>query len=399
MYYSIFIYLFILSCFEIYQKKLGNRIETKKKIIFIIPVVLVLALKYGQGADYVVYEYFYENPNMINNMDIFYNLIAKTSYNLGINFFVFYSLVTVFLCAALIYLLLDYTELFFFPFFYFFGRYLVYFHTTIRQGLAIVFYLFVLFEIVVKNSRSSNKKAIFFSLLSVLFHSSSLPFVLLLNGYNLFVKNNKFKAYYKRISKYLIELDCLYVILVSFVLYITLSKILPFFLLFLNRDFINHRLQFYLNPTSLTSFMYRVIEYYLINIIIKGNIGDNNSIFSKTKFITTVSLLFYGMLGFSSLISTRMIIYIDILKVFLIPQVIISKIVNLQIGLDITRLKSKITYAIAFIILFIAIDYIKFMRTENNFGNYYNKNYYPYVSIFNKDKIVEYSDYYKILSE
>lgn len=355
MYYISFIILVALLAMK-------NLIKSRKlqHILCLIPIILVVIMRYGVGADYFSYEYIYNfldissfgsMINSMNNIELGYKIIFYVARLMNISFAVtigVVSAVMTIIVAKLIsskskniplsYLL--YYSCFFLPWNL----------NAVRQGLAIVLSLYILFGDLKMSQVSKN-------LLILLLASLHISVIIVIPIYYL----SKIKLNKKKI---------VIILLTSMVFsLLPLNEILK---LFENIPFLS-KLYLYTSENS------NLLDFQSISrlVILSPILFFYNDF--KDKEMVNFSLLsfsLYFVLKNNELIASRMSIYGFFLIILLLPEIV-----------SFTKWSKKMTISltvvsIIFSGLFFEKEFNAAFRQANFVGNAKDRNW---ISIFNKD--------------
>lgn len=376
MYSMIFLILFLLSFVEMLTKKIDNRIFN---LVFII-LTIMLIFRYGQGPDYVAYEHEYNTILLRDNLKsfillkgdyLFWGMTVLLSY-FSIPFEIFVGLIAFFSMRCLYKFIIKHSKYRAISLFIFYCLFYVYFDTLLRQAISLSIVIAYVFDYIVEKRYS---KAILFTILASLFHQSALILVIGI----LLLKIKEFNY------KIILPSSIVVVILSYFGVFETLINILP--------SFLKSRMIWYIySQGNIMAFLNRLFIYIIVMFLIMLNkstksFTDKDRIFIK---LYSLFLLIYSIFFKVNLVASRLDIYFRIIEIILIP--------NLLYGL-----KGKFFYRTAPFILigsiflntYFGINYYKNTKMFLYQGNYYTESVfeYPYISIFNKDKIYEKSNY------
>ena len=376
MYTVIFLSLFILSLIEILTKCINTTIF---KIIF-FAMTLMLVFRYGQGADYVIYEHEYNIILLRDNLKtfillkgdyLFWILMAVFKY-LSIPFEVLVGIIALFSMKCLYKFITRHSKHKFISLFIFYCLFYVYFDTLFRQSIALSIVLCYVFEYVIEEKYS---KAILFCIIASLFHQSALIVIVGILLLKFKVLSNK--------NILFISIFC--VILSYFGVFEGFINVLPFSL--------RSRMMWYVHSQGNFIAFFNRLTIYIIILLLIGFNSRARTLSEKEKLLIRMYsyfLLVYCIFFKVNLVASRLDVYFRAIEIILVPNLIYG-------------LKGKYFYKSAPFILIIVIglnfywgiNYYKNIQMFLYQGNYYtNKVYeYPYISVFNKDKIYEKSNY------
>lgn len=376
MYIIIFFILLIFTFVEVIRKEVNHYYF---KAVF-LTMTFMLIFRYGQGPDYLVYEY--EYTKILLHEDLLNFIATKGDYlfwiafagfrYLNVPFEVLIGVSGLFSMWCLYRFINKHSKYKFISIFVFYSLYYVYFDSILRQAIALsIFMLFILDYII----KERYYKAILITILASLFHQSA---IIILVGI-LLIKNNNIKY------KYILYLSA-FVFLVNLTgIGNQLVNILP--------SFLKSRMMFYVNSRgSMLSFFNRIFMYVVVIILYVVNIrlqslSQNDKVLVR---LYSLSLLIYCMFFNLSLVASRLDVYFRILEIVIIP--------NLVWGLKKTNKYNVMTVLLSIFIIisfYSTINYYKNIQMFLYHGSYYDMNVvsYPYISIFNKDKVHEKSNY------
>lgn len=371
MYHVIFIILLLFATYELFSK-------SKLKIGFLLFLLLLLfvTLRYGQGSDYFSYIYFFDSSadefdNAIRTKDFSYVsreiVFSAISYIwLKVLNFSPESLTAMFSAISFIFVWLFIKKYSIRPimslFFFYCTFYLIYPFSVIRQGVCLSIFIYYLIPLLYK------KKYLSYYLLSLLLftihYSSIMLFVIPVVN---LVKNYKpYQVYFIAVAALGIGI-VLYQVLFSF---------------FSTLDIIGSKVDAYTQDNSfdILSMLLRIVIF--IPIMLTYKIYERNSIRDLFLKIYILGFFLYLIFMTSSLISSRINVFMRYFEIILLVDLIMYVFKNIQ--------SKVISYT--YIISIMTVLYVKNINSFIDQGPYYNQvNFYnyPYVSVFNKKKITE----------
>ena len=374
MYHLLFVILLAFSFLEFFGK--NNKMIAKS--IFILMLIFV-TLRYGQGSDYFNYIYLFNHS--ANNFEIAFSNrdFSILTQEIGFAFisyiwlnilhftpelltavFSFFSFLLVWQFIKK-YSLKPITSLFFF----YCTFYLIYPFSAIRQSVCISIFVFYLIPLL------QNKKYLKYYLISLLLftihYSSIILFVIPIVN---LVKN------YKISQVYIISG-------IAFIIGLLFYKFLfPFFSAI---EIIAGKISSYTGEVKLdiTSLILRVMMF--IPILHTWHRIEKNSIRDLFLKIYILGFLLYLIFMTSSLISSRINVYMRYFEIILF--------VDFLVYFFYKKWNRILSYS--FIIAIMTVLYVKNISSFIDQGPYYSEvNFinYPYVSVFNKKKILETRD-------
>lgn len=374
MYHFLFIILLLFSVFELFGK--NNKIIENCSFIILL---LVVAFRYGQGSDYFSYlQLFNLSANnfelSIKTLDLsyvtqeigfsalsfFWIKILHLSPELLSSLFSTVSFILVWLFIKK-YSLKPITSLFIF----YCTFYLIYPYSVIRQSICISVFIYYLIPLLQK------RKYVNYYLISLLLftiHYSSIiffiiPLVNLVRGY-------KISHVY-------------FVSLIAFIVGLILYRV--FFSFFSTVEIIGEKIGYYTGNVTfdILSLLLRVVVF--VPISLNYNIYNRNSIRDLFLKIYILGFLLYLLFMSSSLISSRINVYMRYFEMILLVDFL----------LFFFRKKGNKIISYSYIIAIMTVLYVKNINSFIDQGPYFSHvNFfnYPYVSIFNKKTIIETRD-------
>lgn len=372
MYHIVFLLLLLFSFVEIFSHK---KMKIESYIIFLL-LLLMVTFRYGQGADYFNYIYFFVDSSdsfetALKTKDFTYVTrevgFSAISY-LWIKVFRFspesisalFSAISFFLVWLFVkkYSLKPILSLFVF----YCTFYLVYPFSAIRQAICISIFIFYLIPLLHK--RKYLKYYFLSALLFTIHFSSIILFVIPI--VNLVKK-------YKPLHIYFFSIIALFIGLVLY------QALYSFFSLL---DVIGSRVEYYSEEKSLDilSLFLRIIIF--IPIFQTYRLYERNSI--KDLFLKIYILGFFLYLLFlaSSLISSRINVFMRYFEMILLVDFLVLVFKrNLNIILSYVYI-----FAIMTVLYVKNIDSFIYQGAYYNHINFYN---YPYISVFNKKEVTE----------
>ncbi|MBR5581628.1 MAG: EpsG family protein [Treponema sp.] len=354
--------------------------EKKNKYHFVFLVVLYfffLALRYGQGTDYFnyktlyllnpkEYKFFFQN-SYLNNTEPFFFLINIFAKNSGLTFqfvIIVCALITVFVSATFI---LKYSRYKLFSLFILFSNYFFYFQSALRQSIAMVIIAYAIYEYIQKRKI---KTYIFSVVLAMMFHTTSIVGFIVPVVLGIKLKKIYNYSYFLLFSVFL--LLCSHLI----------SRLIIFFVSFIPRY------STYKNYVSINvgAVVVRLILSFLVLYILrKNNVSDFSRKISKLYLVG--NLMFFALSSISIL--SRLTDYFAFLEVILFPNIVTKP----------NKKNIKLSFCLL-ISLFSAL-FIKDIGAALKQDHYYNKNIfsYPYITIFNKERVLSEKKITQVLYE
>lgn len=373
---------------ELDHKKIYRRKESK---FFLLLLMVILGLRYGQGTDY--YNYSLQFLSVDTNASLWVNslyhgeagwyillLLAK---KLGMNFDFFIGSLAIVMMCAIGHAIKRYSPygitslLLLYPTFY-----LTYFFSAIRQGLVMSFFLGFGVKFLLEKKYLQYYCLI---IILVLFHKSA--FILLLLPIALHFKNYKIEKY-------------LFIAVIMGILFGYTGM--------LNYLATKLKIASYFEVSiSIMAILLRCILYYVIyklhniNIKTRNKLGIEDAEEDTLYYIYMIGFCIYLCLAFAGTLSQRLTMPIKAIEIILLP-ILIRNYKNLEnvkhLGLLIIKIgKTKVIALMMLIILMLNVETIKNIYSYIEQGNYYswvNPLNYPYSTVFNKDYIKNYISYF-----
>lgn len=375
-YIAIFLVLLCLSYCEYKGKKFKYlSLET----LFVIITVITI-FRFGQGTDYFAYEDIYAKTPALTavssigevfsaNKDIEfgYVFIIAIFKTLHLNFEAFCGV------SGIITMMLFYSfikknaklPITTFSIFYVF-YYLVYVLSGMRQGLAMAIFVGIGIELY---KRKKYKEFILLVLITAAIHVSILVTLIV------FVLDKLGDNY-----KFYGILGILAILIIYFNFDVALINLMP--------DFLSDKLSMYLTDgrASMVSFINRFTVLALVLFYSYGNEEDKDIVFFKKLYI--FSFVMYVLTMKSMTISTRMTLYFKIFEIILIPNIVMNLLKNNK------KFKALQLYGAS--ILIVAVLLVKTLNAfldEGYYKDHVNVIKYPYVTIFNKDRLWDFKEH------
>lgn len=372
MYHVLFIILLLFSIHEYFGKKNIKGVST---ILFVI-LLLVVTFRYGQGTDYFSYIFLFSDSAesfglALETKDFRYinqevgfaaisYLWVKTLNLSPEALSALYSAVSFILVWLFIrkYSTKPITCLFL----YYCTFFLVYPFSGIRQAVCISIFIYYLIPLI--HSRRYLKYYIYCTLLFLLHFSSIILFIIPIVNI---------------VKKYTLT----QVFIISLIaLGVGLSLYSLLFSFFGTLDLIGSRVDLYTQKDSfeILSLLLRIIVF--VPIMLTYKVYERNSIRDLFLKIYILGFLLYLVFMSSSLISSRINVYMRYFEMILIVDLLVV----------VFRMKFNRIISYTYIVLIMSVLYVKNIDSFIYQGAY-NSNIkfinYPYVSVFNKKKITE----------
>jgi hypothetical protein len=379
MYHIVFLILLIIALIESFYK-------IDKKIIFIVFFLLLcfLTLRYGQGSDYFHYVYLIKALANDYEWALAHDVIWKIPNEIGFTYLSYFWIkllhfspeVLVAVMSGFSFLVIykfikKYSQRPIFSLFVFYCVfYLIYPFSAIRQSVCLS--IFVYYMAPLLHEKKYFKYYILAALLYTIHYSSIILFIL--------PAVNIFKSL-KVHDVFILSVICLII-----------GIILIFYLKPLSIIFgsVGVKIGVY-SGTRLDIFSLLLRITLFIPIIQTLNYYDEDSFGNLILRIYILGFLVYVLFFAFPLISSRLNVFMRYFEIILLIDYLIY----------ITRRKFLVSFQYTFVFLVLSVIYFKNINSFIGQGPYKNniKVYnYPYVSIFNKKKILEvrqFSDFYR----
>ncbi|MDR0965074.1 MAG: EpsG family protein [Myxococcales bacterium] len=323
----------------------------------------LLCFRFGQGTDYPNYQELYQFPS---HGEWGYRFLTMFLRDLGVSFPTFIFFISLVQCALIHKAISRYSCNRNFSLFLLYPTiYLTYFFSGIRQGLVIAVFLGIMLPLLEKRSFI---KYIFFCLFMSLFHTVALILLPLI-----FIHRLKVNL-------------LLILMFISLILGI-INQILPFGIVIGNffAEPLDLEREFRATQSYTLAFLERVLMCFIVTFIVVSKDSEFRKNDSDILLFKVYLFGFFVFMLFSAnnLIASRFGILFKSVEIFLLPLITLKTI--------------KLRHAFA-----VTICVFCFILTWKNITSYisqgdYFKNVtvlnYPYISVFNKEEILEYRDY------
>ncbi|CAK7003942.1 MAG: hypothetical protein PETM_00112 [Petrimonas sp.] len=371
MYHVFFFILLFSSTYEFFSKS-KNRLGV---ILFLLLLAFV-TLRYGQGSDYFSYIYLFTSSADTFETYIKTHDLSYITQEIGFSAISYFWIKILHLSPETLSALFSSVSFFFVwlfikkysakpitsLFFFYCTFFLIYPFSAIRQGVCLAIFIYYLIPLL------QNKKYIKYYLLSLLLftiHYSSIilfiiPLVTLVKKYNL--------------SQ---------VFLVSFITFVIGILVYKFLFSFFSAlDIIGSKVEAYTTNNSLDILSLLLRTIIFIPIILNYKLYERNSLRDLFLKIYIFGFFLYFLFMASSLISSRINVFMRYFEIILLVDFLVYVF---------KRTSNKlISYVYIFSIM--SVLYVKNISSIIDQGPYYaqiNFYNYPYVSVFNKKKIIE----------
>ena len=375
--------------------ELVNKRFRKSNVIFYLLAILltcILCFRYGQGTDYIEYQLQFEIiditaetlVNQLEHGEIGWFLIMLGFKKIGFSFdwfIIVLSLVMMFFTIKSIKKYSPYkifSLLLLYPTYY-----LTYYFSVLRQGLVLC--LFICFGI----NFLIEKKYIRYYILVVilcLFHFSAFLLLLL--------------PFFYRLHKQSIPFLLLVSLMLSIIVGYTGALRIAFQLVGAHTDYL--KISISIQGIILRLIVYGLI-YYLYSVYKDNCVHDNETIRYLFNFYT-IGVVFFLLLSFSSNLSQRITMPIKAIELLLLPMLLYK--IRFKQWVDNPKNKNLLVHFVNMssvvslvIIAIMNVELVKNIYSYISQGNYFswvNPFNYPYISIFDKDKIWDYISEFKI---
>ena len=390
MYIFVGVLLTIFSIVELSNK----RFRKSNFVFYVLSLVLtvMLCLRYGQGTDYIEYQIQFQiiNPdvetlvNQLEHGELGWFLMLLFFKKIGFNFDWFIIVLSLVMMTLTIKSIKRYSPykilslLLLYPTYF-----LTYYYSALRQGLVLCLFIFFGIKLLLE------KKLFRYFLLVIvlcLFHFSA--FLLFFVPLVFSLKKNVM----------------LFLFIVAFMLSIIIgySGLLTniFRAVGIHTDYLKIKIS--VQAIALRVIIYGFV-YYLYSVYLKHCVQEDLTITHLFNFYS-LGLLMFLLFSFSSNLSQRVTMPLKAIEILLIP-LLLSKI-RLRDWKEDLNNKSQLIHLInmssAISILLIVIMNIELVKNiysyidQGNYLSWVNPINYPYISIFNKDKIWDYISEFNI---
>jgi hypothetical protein len=358
--------LIFLFFTQITQKKNVNQIFA----IGIIFLLIISAIRYGIG-DYFTYFHVYNLlPSTFNSLSSKYFYGFEPGYSLlcilckliGLNFSGFIIIHSILLFVFHTFFIKKYSKSILFSLFLLFsGYYLMYILGVLRQGIAMVFFLFAYLKYL---SDKNYIKYIIFILLATLFHGTALFFLIIPIISKIFSFKTLSNPFFLIISSMVLFFCSFFVFQL---LIIIGQKFIPKLGFYVSGDIVK-------SSFSIMALCVRVLLLILIYICVSINKKYMSYFDEEIYKLYIIGFLLYLIICQIGLL-TRMSDYFSMIEIILIPN-ILTYFRSLQ-----TRKTLKAFFVLVFLLLF-----LKDIRAFQVNDKHISKNLleFPYITIFNK---------------
>lgn len=371
MYHLFFVALLILSTDEFFS-------TTARRTGLMVSFFLLcfVSLRYGQGSDYFSYIYLFNYS--ADNFELLINTgdIRYITQELGFSAISFLWLKVLNLTPELLtalYSATSYLLVWLFIkkyspnpiislFFFYCTFYLIYPFSAIRQAICIS--IFIYFLVPLLHQKKYAKYYLFSFLLFTIHFSSIVLFILPVV--------NLIKRYTPR-QVYVLSLASL---VVGLILYQSL------FSFFSQLDMIGSRVEAYTGTTSIDILSLLLRTVIFVPVMLTYKLYERNSIRDLFLKIYILGFFLYLIFMSSTLISSRINVYMRFFEIIILVDFLFFTFKK--------QTNRIVCYGIIFLTM--SVLYVKNIDSFINQGPYYghvNLYNYPYVSVFNKKKIIE----------
>lgn len=377
----------ILTFFSIIEISFKRRNQKRIFFIFVIFLTVLLSFRYRQGTDYYSYYLQFQNislnssflKNSLNHGEIGWYMIMLFFKKLGMSFETFIALLS---CVMMYLIGNSITKhspyritslLIFYPTYF-----LTYCFSGIRQALVLSIFLGISLDYLI--NKNFNKYVIV-TIVCALIHRSALILLII--------------PIFLNITENLIEKYCLFAILIG-----TFFWQIGFF------GFIGERFGISIYTEKAVSYLAILLRIIFFLIIFRIHKENTNYVYLREENILyriyLLGFAIYLTLFFSGTLSQRLTMPLKSVEVLLIPLLVSNLYNRIKItGSNMYFLRFKNIRILALIIIVILILNVETIKNINSYivqGNYYSwvtPIKYPYISIFNKDKVYDYILYFE----
>lgn len=345
-----------------------------KNIIFFILIValtLITSIRYGSGTDYFSYRWYYNDipKNLISaitsdsHLDIGFRIIISILKNFGINFEGFIFIISIVIMTCYIQVINTNSKIKMISVFIFFSMYYeAYVTNLLRQGLSMSIFFVAYYNLLKKNKVKEYCLTI---IIAAIFHKS----ILIALVCPIIHRYYKKLFYNKKFNISILTIALLICIFNGDKLINWVSSLFGIIIPYEGEG------------VSLLALGLRLLMLFIVCILYKFSDKEKVDDFERFQIYTYfICIVIYLCIANNPLYS-RFTDILSMIEIIMIPNLIYS----------ITTYKKSIAL-LAIIISIMSITYIKDITISTYFGEYYEKGAvkYPYITIFNKSKILKY---------
>lgn len=372
MYLIIGIILTILSLVEL--RRNGQGMDKIFKACWLV-MTLVLCFRFGQGQDYFSYMFLYNTVdaggsfwvNQLGHGELGWYMLNLVFVKMGLSFEHLIGFISLVMMVCVYIAISRYSPykilslLIFYP-----EYYMTYCCSGIRQGLAICLFLVILVPLLVKG------KYMWYYLGTVILMTIHIASIILLLV-PLFLRLGLKKSW-------------IYVIIsVVFSVIIVLGGIVGSLL-----KIAGGSIEYVRGSGSIAGILYRIVMFAVVYILYAKSKRKKTDVFMDIYYCSV--LIFMCLVPFA-LLSQRLSTTLKSVEIFLIPQLLYYRFADYKMH----KFKDNPMYLA---IVVIAVANVMLLKNINGYieiGHYYshvNVTNYPYITVFDKDKILQYREVY-----
>lgn len=367
----------------------NNCYKVKFFVAFVIMLTLMLCLRYGQGTDYLAYEKSFISVNAKESIwanslyhgELGWYMLMVIAKRAGMSFEMFVGVLSLVMMGFTSRVIFKYSPYKIVSLFILYPTfYLTYYYSALRQGLVLSLFLGLGIEWLIDKKYV---KYFFLIFILIFFHKSAiilfaLPFV------------KKFKC---------VRLSGWVFVALIFALFIRYFRIL---------DNIAEQLSilsYFEVNISYSAILLRSLLFYIAYKLHKFCLIRKEDRIEKMLYdCYTVGFILYMMLAFSATLSQRMTMPLKATEILLFP-VLVYKVKEIrafgQKGKNKLNIlivgRFSVLLCVILLFLMLSVEMVKNINSYTVQGNYYSwvtAFNYPYISVFDKKKILDYRSVY-----
>lgn len=340
-------------------------------IFLSILITIICSIRYGGGTDYFAYGWhFYQIPpniikaiNYDSHIDVGFRFIISIFRMLNLNYEVFICIISIFMLLCYIHVINNYSENKILSLFVLFcSYYLIYIESALRQGLVMSIFIVAFYKYINDNNL---KSYIIIMLISSLIHKVALISLIVPIIKVIYTKVGNSK----KINIIILLFSVFMFLIKGDVLLVNIVK------------YIGINIPYVTGEYSVLAILVRVILFSILYISYK--LSDEEKISDIDKFqvyLYFINTCIFIILSNNQTLS-RIYDFISIIEIIVLVNFV-------------TKIKNKIINTLILIVYMSILStlFLKDLNANIYQGNYYKAGIlnYPYVTIFDKDKIFEY---------
>lgn len=360
MYYIVFVVLLLFSTLHLSNDKKLYR------VIWIV-LTLILIFRYGQGTDYINYEFHYKTISRMLSvkqvsyygLDIGYMFINKLFNMMGFSFQGFIGFISLFMMICLDRYIKEYSDkpvltlLLFYPTYY-----LTYYSSAIAQGIVLAIFIGIMLDMLLK------KKIAIYVVLCIAVSTIHLSGIVLFSGVLIYINSERVYRYVITISIFLSAVGTI------------IGSNIPLIS------------TYYESPRLISlaeKVIWLIVLIYLSKRVVMNEKEEKCLKLYYTGFIVAVIFICFPV------VSSRLCVYYKVLETGLFGSFLFKY--QLEERFDIVK-RRGLKYSLVALII-VAMTTSMFCKNINQYlnnGCYYDTSFfaYKYISIFEKDELYDY---------